>query len=118
MRRIERVCDLNCPIEEGVQWKRLSLNLVRQRLAFEQFHRNIRRAVEFSDLVNRANVGMIDGSSGFRFTLESLNGGSVAAHLFREELQCNFALKLQIFGTVHNTHAAAAKLLDHAIVRN
>jgi hypothetical protein len=52
------------------------------------------------------------------FTLEAFDSSSVPGHVFREKLQCNFPLELQIFSTVHHAHTAAAKLLDYAIVRN
>jgi hypothetical protein len=83
---------------------------VLQRLAFHQLHRDVRRTLEFSDLVNRADVGVVNSGGGFGLTLEALNCGSVAGYRFRKELQRNFALQLQVFGTVHHAHAAAAKL--------
>jgi hypothetical protein len=61
---------------------------------------------------------MIDGGSGFGLTLEALDCRSVAGNLFGKELQCNFALQLQVFRTVHHAHAATAQLLNDAIVRN
>jgi hypothetical protein len=61
---------------------------------------------------------MVDSGSGFGLMLEALDCRSVAGHLFGKKLQCNFALELQIFGTVNHAHAAAAELLDNAMVRN
>jgi hypothetical protein len=61
---------------------------------------------------------MVDGSSSLCFTLEALKRSWVAGYVFGKKLQCNFALQLQVFGTVDHTHPATAKLLDDAIVRN
>jgi hypothetical protein len=89
-----------------------------QRLAFEQLHRDIRRGFEFADLIDRANIGVIDGGRSLRFTLEAVHGCAIAGHVFGQELQRNFTLQLQVFGAVHHAHATAAELLDNAIVRD
>ena len=118
MRRVQSIRDLNRPVELCIQRDWLVTDPVFQRLAFQQFHRNVRRALELSDFVDRANVGVVDSGSGFGLMLEALDCRSVAGYLFRKELQSNFAFKLQVFGAIHHAHAAAAKPLDDAIMRN
>src|SRR5438128_2635693 len=61
---------------------------------------------------------MIDGGCSPRFVLEALNCCPVAGHLIGKKLEGNFTFEVQVFGTVNHTHAAAAKLLNDAIVRN
>jgi len=52
---------------------------------------------------------MVDSGRSLGFTLERLNGCRVAGQIFRKELQCNFALQREVFGTVGDAHAASAQ---------
>jgi hypothetical protein len=54
MRRVQSVGDLDGPVKYRIQCEWLVSYLVLQRLAFHQLHGDVRRTVEFSDLVNRA----------------------------------------------------------------
>ena len=59
--RLEAVGDLDCPVEQGVDGNGLAAGFVLQRGPIEEFHGEKRVSVVVADLVNRANVRMIDG---------------------------------------------------------
>ena len=70
------------------------------------------------DSVNSADVGVIESGSCLRFPLESFQVLAVLREFFRQELQRDGALELGVLGLVDHTHAAAAQLLQNAIVGN
>ncbi len=57
--RIEPVGDLNTDLQKFRDVDGLAGDTVLESLAFEQLHGDERAAFEFADIVNRADVGMI-----------------------------------------------------------
>jgi len=68
------------------------------------------------NFVDRANVGMIQRGSSLGFALETAEGLRVFGYVVGQKLEGNEAAELHILGLVHHTHAAAAKLLNDAVV--
>ena len=89
-----------------------------QRLPFQQFHGNEGLAVAFFNVVNRADVGMIQSGRGTSFALESFQGLVVFRKFLRQEFQSDEATQLGVLGLIDHTHAAATELLQDAIVRD
>ena len=56
---IQHIGDLRSEIKQLVKRNRLSLDAVLQRAAFEVLHDNEVPAISFTDVVNRADVGMV-----------------------------------------------------------
>src|SRR5271156_5611347 len=71
-----------------------------------------------ADFINGANVGMVQGGSGLRLTVESPQSLRVRRELVRQELQGHKAVKLGVLGLVHHAHPTTAKLFDNAVVRD
>lgn len=84
----------------------------------QQLHGDEVLAFRFIDLVNRANVRMIERGRGEGFSLEPFAGSRVVSHLCRQELQRNMAVQLEVFGFVHHTHPAATEFLQNTVVRD
>lgn len=57
-----------------------------QRGAFEIFHDDERAAVLLADVVDRADVWMIERRSSTRFALKTGKRDGIATHFFREKL--------------------------------
>ena len=70
------------------------------------------------NLVDGADVRMVQGGRSFRFALEAGEGLRVFCNVVGQEFERNEAAELHIFGFVDNTHAATAQLLDDAVVRD
>ncbi len=68
------------------------------------------------DLVNRADVGMVQGGRRLGFPNEALTGVVVAGQLRGKKLEGHEAVELGVLGFVDDPHAAPAELLEHAIV--
>ena len=71
-----------------------------------------------ADFINSANVGMVQSGSGASFAAETLESVRVTDQIIGEELESNETAKVGVFGLVDDAHAAAAQLLNDAVVRN
>ena len=69
-----------------------------------------------ADLINRADVGMIESGSGTCLTPEALQSSRITGHQLREKLQRDKAAKFRVFGFIDHTHPTAAQLLDDAVM--
>src|ERR1700722_19286301 len=89
-----------------------------ERAAVEILHGNKGMAVLLRDLVNRADVGVIQRGGGSCLATESLERLRVAGDVLREKFQRNKAAELVVLGFVNDAHAATTEFLDHSIVGN
>jgi hypothetical protein len=69
------------------------------------------------NIVNGANVGMVQRRSCARFTLEALDGLRIASGAFGQEFQGHVTAETRIFRAVHDSHPAATQFIENAIVR-
>ena len=91
---------------------------VLQRQAIQKLHGDERLAVVLADLVNRADVGMVQRRGRLRFAPEALQRLRVLGHIIGQELQSDKAAELCVLGLVDHAHPAATELLDDAVVRD
>ena len=75
-------------------------------------------AVLLANVVNGADVRMIRGRSRLRLALKTAEGLRIACHFVRQELQSDEAVQPCVLSFVDDSHAAAAKFLDNAVVRD
>jgi len=64
----ERVGNLDTPIQHLLDHKRLATDAVLQCLAFEKLHGDERDPVRFANVINGANVRMVQGRSCLRLS--------------------------------------------------
>ncbi len=69
---VEGVGNLNSDVEKHIHRERPPGDTILERFAFEQFHHEEEFSFVFFDLVNRANIGMIQGRGGTGFAAEAL----------------------------------------------
>src|SRR5208282_5240136 len=84
----------------------------------QELHRNERLAVLVVNLVDRADVRVVQSGSGTRLATESFECLRVAGKVVWQEFQGDEAMQLYVLSLVDNTHPAAAQLLDNAVVRD
>jgi len=89
-----------------------------QRLPLQKLHDDEPPAFMFADVVNAANVGMIEGGGGASFAAEALDGLRISRHRVGEKLQSDVAAQAGVLGPIHYPHAAAAQLLHDAVMRD
>ncbi len=61
---------------------------------------------------------MVQGGCRARVAMEALDRGVIAGEILGQELESDVAPEAQVLGLVDNSHASAAKLAEHAIVRD
>ena len=104
-------------IHQLIDRDRLALDAVLQRRTVEIFHHDVLAILVFANVVDGADVGMIERGRGPRFTPEPLQRLRVLRQFIRQELQGHPPPQAQVFRFVHHTHAAAAQSLRDAVVR-
>ncbi len=115
---IKRLGNLNGYFEDGLNFHGAAGDAMFECLAVEKFHDDIGFAIFFADIVNRADVGMIERAGGFGFALEALERLRVVRHIIRQKFQRNGAIQARVLSLVHHAHAAATEFFDDAIVRD
>ena len=85
-------------------------------LAFDQLHRNEADPVDLVHLVDHADVGMLEGRRGSSFPKEAPLAVLVPDDAFREGLEGDFAVELDVEGPVDDTHATAIDFREHLVV--
>ena len=69
-----------------------------------------------SDVVNGADVRMIESRRGTCLALKTLDGLWIRRQFARQELQCHPSTQSRVIGGVDHTHATAAEALDDVVV--
>ena len=87
-----------------------------ERHAIQKLHRDKGAAVFLAYVVNRANVGMVEGGSRLRFPLKTGQRLGIAGYFLRQELERHKAMQPGVLGLVDHAHTAAAKLFNDAVV--
>ena len=118
VRHIQTVSDLNRQVEQCFNLEGLAFDTVLQRLPLQQLHGNKGLTLVLVNVMNGADVGMIQGRGGARFAPESRQGLRVSGQLLRQKLQRQVAAQPGVERLVHHPHPAAPQLLQNAIVRN
>ena len=85
-------------------------------LPLQQLHGDKVAAVGLPDLVDGADVGMVQGRRGPGFALEALQRRRVFFQLSGQKLQGDVPAEVEVLGFIHHAHAAAAKLVQDAVV--
>jgi hypothetical protein len=118
MRGVQRVGDLNRKIQQLVNFGPLYLNAMLERLAVEILHSDERLTVALINVIDRANVGMVQSGRGARLALKTFERLAIAGQFIGQEFKGDPAAELYILGFVDHTHAPAAQLLQDAVMGN
>ena len=87
-----------------------------QRLPVEQLHDDERLPVVLADVVDRADVRMVQRRGGAGLALEALQRLPGRGELGRQELERDLAAQPRVLGLVDDAHAAAADPVEDAVV--
>src|SRR5262249_20242239 len=89
-----------------------------QGRAIQELHDDKGMPLLLPDVINRADIWVIQRRSGFCLTLKAAEGLCIFSHLVRQELERDEAVQASVLSFVHNTHATTAELFDNAVVRD
>jgi hypothetical protein len=108
---IQGIGNLKGELQQCFVVERLASNALLEGTALQQLHDHERLALILIDVMNRANMGVIERGGGSRFALESFQGLVIVTYSFGDEFQRYEPAKLDVFGLVHHPHPAAAQFL-------
>ena len=118
VRRIERVGDLDAEREQFLHRHGLAADFLLQRHAVEELHGDEGLAVVLADVVDGADIRMIEGGGGLGLAQETGPRLGVLRDTIGQQLQSHKAVQTRVLGFVNDAHAATAEPLDDAVVRD
>src|SRR5208282_1369606 len=116
VRCIQRVRNLRPEIQHLVRFQSRSLDAMLQGFALKHLHGDESFAFFFADVVNSADVGMIQSRRRLRLSPETTQGLRIARYLVGQKLQRHETMETSVLGLVDHAHPAATKFFDDAIV--
>src|SRR6266571_97296 len=99
-----------------VQW--FAGDPVLQCHAVQKLHGNESLTIFLTDVVNRANILMIQSRRRLRLALEAGECLRVSGNLLRQKLESDETMEPSVLSLIDNTHSAATQLIDDAVVRD
>ena len=115
---VERVGNLDRQPEQNIGFDRSAGDAMLQRHPVEKFHDQKGMAICLPDLMDGADIGMVQRRGRLRLPLEAGQGLSVFGDVNGQKLQGYKSVEGCVLGLVDNPHAAATQLLDDAVVRD
>ncbi len=112
----QRFGDLHGILQRLVQPQPVPADQLIQGFARHVLHRDERLPVVLADVVDRADVRMVQGRCSL--TLKAGQRLGVLCNFGRKELQGDEAVQPRVLSLVHHPHATAAELLDDSVVRD
>ncbi len=114
--RIQRIRYLDAEREQRVQFHGTVADEMLERRAVQELHHDESLAVLLPDVINRADIGVVQGGSSLRLALKASQRLGIAGHLVGQELERHEAVEARVFGLVDDAHAAATQLLDYPVM--
>src|SRR5262245_30943914 len=116
VRLVESVGDLNAILHNLFDSTSTSLDNVFKGASLQQLHRNEGLAFMLANVINRANVWMIQCCHSACFTLKTLQSLRIFSKVVGKVFQRDESLQPEIFGFVHNAHTSAAELFLNPVM--
>ncbi len=116
VRGVQSVHHLDGQVENFVDSKRLGGDALLQCPPLQALHDDEGLAVGLADIVQRADVGMIERRDCAGLALKALQSDAVAGHLLRDKFERHHAPQPRVFGPIDDAHAALAERGQNAVV--
>jgi len=113
---VESFSNLHSDVEQTVEFERLSGDEVLEGGAVEELHGDEGAAVFFADVVDGADIGVVESGGGFGFAAEALEGLAVGGEFFGEKFEGDEAIEAGVLRFVNHTHTATAEAFENAVV--
>src|SRR5260370_9708099 len=118
VRGIQSISELGCEQKQTIRLKRSFNHKMLERYALQKFHGDKCLLLFFTNVVNGADVRMIQRRGCLGLAPKAREGLLIARKIGREKLQGDETMKPDVFSFVDHTHPAAAEFLDDAVVRD
>ena len=103
---VERVGNLDGIAQHLIQRQRAFLQMLRQGFTFDVLHHEIVGSVLMANIVENADVRMIQTGNGSRFALEALAKLLPARVVVWKDFDGDDAVETRIAGAIHLTHSS------------
>src|SRR5580658_8699293 len=113
---IEGIRYFDGEIEKALHVQGTAGDQILESLALETFHGDESPSVFFANVVDSADVGMVESGRGFGFAAEASEGLGILGEVVGKKFQSYEAIKARVLSLVDDSHAAAAELFDYAVV--
>ena len=118
VRRLQRIGHLNPEVKQSLQFQRLALHQMLQRLPGQTLHHDEQPPIVLPNFVNRTNVGMVERRSSPRLAPKPFQSLGILGSFFRKKLQRDESPQRSVFRFVDNPHPTAAQHFQNAVVGN
>jgi hypothetical protein len=116
--RIEGVGNFNPDVQQSLHVHWTARDEVFQCLSIEELHGDEGPAPVLTNIVDCANIRVVQCRGGLGLPLEAGQGLRIAGDIVGQEFQGNETVKPSVFGFVNHPHATTAQFLDDAVVRD
>ena len=108
MRAFQTLADIGPVLQNLRNRKRAFGQTIGQSFTFQKFHDQVVGSILMANIVERANVGMVQGGDGSRFSVESLLGFGVLGQMVGKDFYSDGAVEASVEGAIDLSHAACA----------
>src|SRR5450432_875376 len=115
---IQCVCDLNSKRQCFPDLQRLASDPVPQRLPLQQLHGDEGPPIGLVNLVDRANVRVVQRRRSLGLPLETAESLWVVSQFVGKKLQGHVATEFEVFGFIDHTHAPTTDPAENAVMGN
>src|ERR1700686_3065373 len=115
---VERVSNVDRNGEKNFPFQGPPANAMLKRQAVQKLHGQEEMAVFLPNLMDRADIGMVEGGSGASFASETLQCLRILRHIVGEKFKGDKSAQRDVFRLVNHAHTAPAEFLDDAVVRD
>jgi hypothetical protein len=112
VRSLQPLANLNPIFQHQFGWKRALRQAFGQRLAFQELHDQEVDAILMADVVQGANVGMVQGRYSAGLAIETLLGVWIIRKMTRQDFYCDRAIKASVLRSIYLAHTAGAERRD------
>jgi hypothetical protein len=116
--RVERIGNLDSQREDRFEFHGTAGDPVFQRRAVQKLHRNVGLLAALADVVNGADIGMVQRRGCAGLTPETFHCLRVAGNVIWQELERDETAEFGVLSLVNHTHPAAAELFHDAVARD
>src|SRR5713101_6336180 len=118
MGSVQSIGDLDSQIEHRLDLQRLATDPAPEGLPLQQFHGDEGSSLGLVNLVDGADVRMIQCRGSLGFALKTAECLRVFGYVIGQELESNKPAEFYVLSLVNHTHPTATQLYNDAVVRN
>jgi hypothetical protein len=115
VRLVERIGDLTGDVERLFDRQRTFVEPLAQRFPVEVLHHQVRRAVSVADVVEGADVRVVQRGDALRLAIEPRLELGIVGQPSRQDLDGDGALEPRVAGLVDLAHAACPERADDLV---